>query len=90
MSAPECTCLIVFADWQASIDYCPLHAAAAQMYEALDKLFMNRNTIEVLGEWSAMDSNHNSEKRERAKMEAIYDECRAAIAAARGETERGR
>ena len=74
MSAPECTCEIEYEDHTAgiirnAIVYCPLHAAAPQMYEALEYCV----TTMVA---------HQSVK---PHMTTEIGKARAALAAARGE-----
>jgi hypothetical protein len=48
----------------------------------LRSLLRLTNTIEVLGEWEATDTNRSMRQRERARVDACIEECRAALAAA--------
>lgn len=55
MSAPECTCVAVYEPVQGGVQmnapfvkHCPLHAAAAQMYEALEDWLRTDNRPETI------------------------------------------
>lgn len=87
MSAPECSCLIIFTS-RASIDYCPLHEAAAQMYRwldlAADALEMLDTTCAEFGDEKMCGECAGCGGQIAAR------EARSVLGAARGETERVR
>lgn len=56
-----------------------LIAAAPELLAALESLCKIRNTLEVLGEWAALDINPKMEATERAKVDAVFDKVRAAF-----------
>ena len=53
--------------------------------DALTKLLRHTNSIEVLGEWSATDTNISSGKKLRAEVDACIKEARAALTQTQGE-----
>lgn len=62
-----------------------LIAAAPELLMALQALLRQTNNIEVLGEWSGLDVNRQSQKRVRAEVDEVKAAAKAAIAKARGE-----
>ena len=55
----------------------------AQLVAALEALMRNLSNIEVLGEWEALDMNARSRRELRPKVDAVIDQARLALAAAR-------
>lgn len=60
----------------------PAIAAAPELLEALTNLLKQTNTIEVLGEWEATDTNASARKTYRARVDETIAKARAAIAKA--------
>lgn len=54
-----------------------------ELVAALTALLAQRNNIEVLGEWSALDMNHTSGRKVRATIDSVVAQGRAALAKAR-------
>lgn len=50
-----------------------------KLREVLKKLLFKTNTIEVLGEWEALDINTSLRKKNRAEVDAIIAEARALV-----------
>ena len=61
-----------------------LIAATPELLEALQRVLSTTSTIEVLGEWSALDMNHHRAGIERVKVDGILADAAAAIAKAVG------
>lgn len=62
-----------------------LQAQNAALLAALNRLLGKVITIEVCGEYEAMEVNRGELRKMRAGIEIVLDECRAAIALAEGE-----
>ena len=60
-----------------------LTASHAALLAALEELLVQRNNIEVLGEWSALDINFSMQKKARASIDATVDKARVAINSAK-------
>ena len=61
-----------------------LIAAAPDLLAALEGLLNVTNSLEVLGEWSALDINHKHARLERLKVDAALITARKAIREANG------
>lgn len=55
--------------------------------EALEKLLHNVSNIEVIGEWEGLDINYKSRREFRPKIDAVIEQARAALSAARDGSE---
>jgi hypothetical protein len=55
-------------------------AALSKAGEALKALIQESSTIEVLGEWSAMDVNHTMSKKYRARTDAVIQQAQSLLA----------
>lgn len=67
------------AEWDEAEANTRLIAAAPVLLDALIALLRATSTIEVLGEWEALDINARLRTTERAKVEAVLDRASAAI-----------